>query len=151
MAKKHQKTNKNFALDTFVKLLRASETISALVHSNLTEKSLTISQFGVLEALFHLGPMCQKELAQKILKSSGNMTMVIDNLEKRNLVARRKDQDDRRYYSIHLTEAGKEVISAIFPDHLARINKVMSVLNEKEQKKLGSLCKKFKKNIIQEE
>ena len=71
------------ALGTFVKLMRAAESVSADVHKEIGEAGLSISQFGILEALYHLGPMSQKEIGAKILKSAGNITMVIDNLEKR--------------------------------------------------------------------
>ncbi len=51
---------------------------------------LTESQFGVLDSLFHLGPMKQKEIGKKILKSGGNITMVINNLEKRGIGSEKK-------------------------------------------------------------
>ena len=83
----------NRALDAYIKLVRASESVVGRLGQNLrAEDDLPLSQFGVLEALMHLGPMCQRELGVKILKSSGNVTMVVDNLEKRGLVARRRWQ-----------------------------------------------------------
>ena len=135
---------KNLPLRTFVKLIRAAETVSSTVHSSLSEHTLTISQFGVLEALHHLGPMCQKELAGKILKSTGNITMVIDNLEKRGLVQRLRGETDRRFYTIHLTQKGASLIAEIFPAHCQRIERAMSHLSPDEQKLLGALCRKFK-------
>ena len=132
------------ALKTFTKLIRATETVTAEAHRLLPESGLTISQFGVLEALLHLGPMCQKEIAAKILKSTGNITQVIDNLEKRNLVMRKQNPDDRRYYAIHLTEKGRHFISTLFPEHAKRIAAAMSCLTENEQQQLGKLCRKFK-------
>ena len=131
------------ALSTFVKLLRATETLSAKVHSHLTGVKLTISQFGVLEALYHLGPMCQRDIAKKILKSTGNLTTVIDNLEKRNLVRRERNEDDRRYFNVVQTENGEKIMKKIFPDHASRILQAMDNLTEKEQKQLGILCKKI--------
>ncbi len=73
------------ALSTYVKLMRAAESITARIHRHLASVGLTLSQFAVLEALYHLGPLYQREIGQKLLKSSGNITMVIDNLEKRRL------------------------------------------------------------------
>ena len=131
------------ALSTFVKLLRATETVSAKVHSHLAGVKLTISQFGVLEALYHLGPMCQRDIAKKILKSTGNLTTVIDNLEKRNLVRRERNEDDRRYFNVVQTENGEKIMKKIFPDHASRILQAMDNLTEKEQKQLGILCKKI--------
>jgi len=130
------------ALSTFVKFLRAGETISTKVHRRLTDVKLTISQFGVLEALYHLGPMCQKDIAGKILKSTGNLTTVIDNLEKRDLVKRQRNKEDRRYFTVHLTDSGKELIGEIFPSHAGRIVDAMGNLTAAELKTLGALCKK---------
>jgi MarR family 2-MHQ and catechol resistance regulon transcriptional repressor len=132
------------ALKTFTKLIRAAETVTAEAHRLLPESGLTISQFGVLEALLHLGPLCQKEIAAKILKSTGNITQVIDNLEKRNLVIRKQNPDDRRYYAIHLTKEGRRFIAALFPEHAKRIAAAMSCLSTEEQQQLGKLCRKFK-------
>ena len=68
------------ALSAYVKMLRATDAISERLSKTWKNAGLTISQFGVLEALYHLGPLCQKEIAKKILKTTGNITMVIDNL-----------------------------------------------------------------------
>jgi hypothetical protein len=70
------------ALDTLIKLMRAAESVNVRLNRFISRAGLTVSQFGALEALYHLGPLCQSELGEKILKSSGNITMVVDNLEK---------------------------------------------------------------------
>jgi len=131
------------ALKTYVKLMRATESMTARAHRQLSTFGLTFSQFGVLEALYHLGPMSQSEIGQKILRSSGNMTMVIDNLEKRKLVRRERNRADRRFYIIHLTDEGKKLISSIFPSHAAEIARELDVLTPSEQQTLGRLCKKL--------
>ena len=131
------------ALSAYVKLMRASESLTARIHRNLAEVDLSISQFGTLEALYHLGPMPQVEIGKKLLKSSGNMTLVIDNLEKRGLVRRERSKEDRRYFTVHLTEAGKKLISEFFPAHAERIAAEMSVLTPSEQEQLGWFCKKL--------
>jgi MarR family 2-MHQ and catechol resistance regulon transcriptional repressor len=130
------------ALSTYVKLMRAAESITSRVHKHLSSVGLTVSQFGVLEAIYHLGPLSQKDLGRKILRSSGNITMVIDNLEKRRLVRRERDASDRRMFNVHLTEAGLKLIRRIFPPHAALITSELSVLNATDQKILGDLCKK---------
>ena len=131
------------ALNTYVKLMRAAESMTARAHQHLSSAGLTISQVGVLEALYHLGPLSQKDIGQKILRSSGHLTMVIDNLEKRGLVRRERDRTDRRFYIIHLTDEGNKLIRNIFPPHAAVITGEMSVLTAAEQKALGGLCKKL--------
>jgi len=101
------------ALDTYIKLTRATDTIHARLSLASSMQALTISQFGVLEALFHLGPQAQNILGEKILKSNSNMTTVIDNLEKRQLVRRERAPDDRRKIIVHLTESGQESILGV--------------------------------------
>jgi MarR family 2-MHQ and catechol resistance regulon transcriptional repressor len=102
-----------------------------------------MSQFGTLEALLHLGPLCQCDLSKKLLKSSGNVTMVVDNLEKRGLVERQREGEDRRFVTVHLTEEGRRLISEIFPDHVTAIVDEMSILTGPEQEELGRLCRKL--------
>jgi len=82
------------------------------------------------------------DIATKILKSSGNLTLVIDNLEKQGLVRRERDNADRRYLTIHLTETGSVLIARVFADVEAEIVREMASLDEGEQALLGALCKK---------
>jgi len=135
------------ALNTYVKLMRAAESLTARVHRHLAPVGLTVSQFGVLEALYHLGALSQKDLGRKILRSSGNITLVVDNLEKRGLVKRERDRTDRRFFIIHLTDKGKKLIRRIFPPHAALIAEELSVLSDAEQQKLGDLCKKVGRGV----
>jgi len=131
------------ALRTYVKLMRAAESVTARIHRHLSATGLTISQFAVLETLYHLGPLSQREIGQKILRSSGNITMVIDNLEKTGLVRRERHAADRRFFIVHLTDKGDNLINKIFPPHAAVIAKDLGVLTTAEQDILGSLCKKL--------
>lgn len=133
------------ALNTFIKLTRATESLSARLSRCGTLGDLTMSQFGVLEALYHLGPMSQSEIGTKLLKSGGNVTLVVDNLEKRDLVQRERDADDRRVVTVSLTPAGRDLIRRIFPEHVAAIVKEFSVLTPEEQEMLGHLCRKMGK------
>jgi len=143
MQKKLRGINKEArALGTYVKLMRAAESITARVHKHLSSVGLTVSQFGVLEAIFHLGPLSQRDLGRKILRSSGNITRVIDNLEKRRLVRRERDASDRRMFIVHLSGEGQKLIAKIFPAHAALITRELSVLKATDQKILGDLCKK---------
>ena len=131
------------ALKTYVKLMRAAESVTARIHRHLASTGLTISQFAVLEALYQLGPLSQREIGKKILRSSGNITMVIDNLEKSGLVRRKRNEADRRFFMVHLTDKGYHLINKIFPPHAAVIAKDLGVLTAAEQEALGRLCKKL--------
>jgi MarR family 2-MHQ and catechol resistance regulon transcriptional repressor len=131
------------ALNAYIKLTRAAEAVNDYVNSHLRDYGLTVSQFGVLEVIYHLGPMQTGELGQKILKSSGNMTLVIDNLEKRGLVRRQQREDDRRCIEIHLTAEGERLAREILPTHVAGVVNTFGVLTPKEQNLLGGLCRRL--------
>ena len=139
------------ALNAFISLNRAVETVRININKNFQHNGLTESQFGVLEALLHLGPLCQKDIAEKLLVSSGNITMVIDNLEKRKLVKRNRSENDRRYIHIELTKSGKNLIQSIFPGHVDSIVKEFSILTAEEQKTLRNLTKKLGKGKIDDQ
>jgi MarR family 2-MHQ and catechol resistance regulon transcriptional repressor len=137
------------ALDTMIKLTRATNTLMANLSRRNTHPDLTESQFGTLEALYHLGPMSQSEICGKLLKSGGNTTLVVDNLEKHGLVVRQRDENDRRVVMVDLTCTGRELISSLFPCHVAAVTGAMSALSIEEQQQLGSLCKKLGKALDQ--
>lgn len=130
------------ALNAFIKLQRAAESVATRVHAVLPA-NLTITQFGVLESLYHMGPLCQGELAEKLLRSGGNLTLVVDNLEKAGLVVRERDPADRRFVVVKLTEAGSDFIAKLFPKVVANIVQETNILSSTELSDLGRLCKKI--------
>jgi len=130
------------ALDAFVKLARAANAVMQRTQ-RYTEAGLTTSQFGVLEALYHLGPLRQSQLAEKILKTAGNLTMVLDNLEKRGLIERTRETDDRRALQVALTKKGNDLIAEIFPKHAEDVALAMDKLTASELESLAELCHKL--------
>ena len=137
-------------LDTFIKLSRCHDSVIARLAAQNTIGDLTSSQFAVLEALYHLGHMTQGQISNKILKSTSNITTVIDNLERDGLVRRERDADDRRVIHIHLTEAGTRKLQSVCPDHVAALVEIFSILSASEQQALGALCKKLGKGMESE-
>ena len=132
------------ALEAFLKLMRAAHSVSgALAHALVTENNLTRTQLGVLEALLHLGPLSPGELARKVFRSEANLTTVLDNLERDGLLTRVTRATDRRSRTVALTEDGRLLAGSVFPDHAARITRVMSALTAAEQEQLGALCRKL--------
>jgi MarR family 2-MHQ and catechol resistance regulon transcriptional repressor len=131
------------ALDAYIKLSRASGTLDARLATNLARLGLTTGQLGVMEALMHLGPLTQSELGRKLLRSGGNVTTVIDNLERRGLVARKRNPEDRRVVTVALTGAGSRLIGKVFPLHARAVAHSMETLTPGEQEELGRLCRKL--------
>lgn len=108
----------------------------------LNEYGLTPAQFGVLEALYHLGEMRICELIDKTLSTSGNMTVVIRNLEKEGLIERKTNPDDKRAFNIVLTPKGETKIKVAFEAHLVLINQFFNNLDHDEKFELQMLLKK---------
>lgn len=143
-------TEEKRILDAYVKLVRAADTISARLTELKSHGGLSVSQFGTLEALYHLGPLQQNEIARKILKSGGNITLVMNNLEEKGFVERQRDEEDRRCVVVSLTDRGREEIERILPDHVGNIVKMFQELKSDEQKELGRLCKKLGRGIAEQ-
>ncbi len=131
------------SLNVFIKLIRAADSVKAKVFSSLNDTNLTESQLGILDALYYLGPLNQRDIAKKLLKTSGNITMVVDNLEKQCLVKRERNNSDRRYFTVSITKQGTALFEKIFPAILNAIVKEINVLNEPEKNSLQDFCKRI--------
>jgi MarR family 2-MHQ and catechol resistance regulon transcriptional repressor len=123
--------------------MRAANAARTHAARQLEGTGLTLTQFAVLEALYHLGPMSLSDVALKILTTGGNLTMVVGNLEKQGLARRQKSPQDGRVLIVALTSKGKALIKRIFPDHAAAIAKFMGALSSAQQEQLGDLCREL--------
>lgn len=132
------------ALSTLVVFTRAEHTIHRQELQTIRESGLTTAQFGVLEALYNKGDLKIGELVEKILTTSGNITVVIKNLEKDGLIKRTRDPEDKRSTIISITNKGIEVIEGILPNHIQNIERIFSVLTDEEKVTLKNILKKFK-------
>lgn len=133
------------ALSAFINFLRAADSVVARLDSQIEAGGLTHGQFAVMEALLHLGAMNQCDLAQKLLRSGGNVTVVVDNLEKRGWVRRERQKKDRRMVVVQLTASGRRLIERVFPDHARAVAAEMSRLSPEEQETLRVLCRRLGK------
>jgi len=133
------------ALLTYVKLMRAANAARNYAAQSLGGTNLTLTQFAVLEALYHLGPMSLSDIAHKVLTTGGNLTMVVGNLERRGLARRQRSPEDKRVLIVVLTPKGKSLIRSIFPRHSAAIVEFLDALDSDEQAQLGDLCRKLGK------
>ena len=131
----------DLALGTWVKLARAYATLNRESVKDIRRYGLTQPQFGVIECLGHLGEMNIGELSKKMLVSGGNMTCVVDNLEKEGLVRRQHSESDRRAVIVALTEQGMTLFKEIFPQHAKVLTGLMAVLPESEQAELSRILK----------
>lgn len=132
-------------LAAFSGLIRASELFSDRTHAHLKGSNLSFTEFAILEALYHLGPLFQVDIGKRILRSRGSITTTVDRLEKRGAVERRRETKDRRCILVQLTEAGEGLIREVFSRHLQIMMREMSVLTSDEKRQLRSICKKLRK------
>ena len=121
------------ALRLWVIMSRAHSAIAAHASADVARHGLTIAEFGILEALYHRGPMLLGEVQRRILVSSGGITFLVDRLTAKGLVERRTCQEDRRARYAALTPAGTELVAKIFPEHAALLTQVMEGLTLEEQ------------------
>ncbi len=130
-------------LKLYVVLSRASEALHAHTKADIESHGLTHTEFAILEALYHKGPMLLGEVQKKILVSSGGITFLVDKLVKRGLVKRRLCESDRRARYAELTPAGRHLIARIFPGHTEVIRRAVDGLSPDEQRTLIDLLKKL--------
>ncbi|WP_297134870.1 MarR family winged helix-turn-helix transcriptional regulator [Terrisporobacter sp.] len=131
-------------LSTLIVFTRAEHAIHKKEFEIIKKSGLTVAQFGVLEALYNKGDLKIYELIEKILTTSGNITIVIKNLEKDGLIRKNQDPNDKRSCIISLTEKGKNVIESILPEHINNIKSIFDILTKEEKATLKVILKKFK-------
>ena len=131
------------ALRLWIALARCYSTFSRAISSKVHDYGLTTPQFGILEALYHLGPLSLGDLASKLLVTGGNVTYVMDRLEEQGLVYRERSPDDRRIIQAKLTEKGHAVMAGVFPGHGAFVEELCGALGPEEQESLRALLKKL--------
>ncbi len=140
-------SEREVSLRLWIALARAYGTVYKSVAHRVAAYELTTAQFGILEALYHLGPLTLGDLADKLLVTGGNVTYVMDRLQREGLVTRRRCSEDRRVVWAELSEDGAHLIEQVFPAHAAFINDLMTGLEPEERDTLRTLLKKLGKSI----
>ena len=131
------------ALKLWVVLARSFDAVSKTVHEDVAQHDLTGTEFGILEVLYHKGPMLLGEVQRKILVTSGGITYLVDRLVEKGLVKREQCAEDRRARYAVLTPAGQALIRKIFPAHAERIEQAVSGLTLTEQREATALLRKL--------
>ena len=141
----HMKSNKTqpSAAQLWIVLARCHRAVSAIVERSVADLGLCLSDFMVLEALLHRGPLTISEIQTKVLLASGSMTAAADRLEKRRWVVRRAVAADRRARRLELTLAGQKAIAGAFREHEADLQRVLAVMSAAEKSELHSGLKKL--------
>ncbi|MEP6990381.1 MAG: MarR family transcriptional regulator [bacterium] len=131
------------ALKLWVVLARAYAAVGTHVDADIAEHDLTTTEFGILEALLHKGPLLLGEIQRKILVSSGGITYLVDRLVNKGLVRREECPADRRARYAVLTPAGDALIRRLFPKHARKIAAAVSGLSPREQAQATKLLRQL--------
>ena len=144
-------TTLNKSLGLWTALARAFGAVASHAEADIRAHGLTGGEFGVLEALYHKGPLRLGEIQEKVLVSSGGVTYLVDLLEKKDLVRREAKPGDRRVRVAVLTEQGEALIARIFPGHAAAIEAATAGLTDGERDQARALLVKLGKHAARVE
>lgn len=135
------------ALNLQIKLFRATNALRYELSAFWDDYDVTESQFGTLEALYHLGSLNHKEIAEKMLTREANITHVVDNLERDGYVRRERSEEDRRVVEVVLTEEGRELIDELFPAFVDYLTETVRSFPDEDQEQLAELSGRFGRMI----
>jgi MarR family 2-MHQ and catechol resistance regulon transcriptional repressor len=128
----------------FLVLWKAGRAVDTYAQNSISQLEMCGSDFAILEALLHKGPLPVNEIGKKILLTSGSITAAVDRLEDKGLVERRAHGTDRRTKVVHLTKDGKKLITRVYTDHARDMEQLASAsLTKKERETLIQLCKQI--------
>jgi MarR family 2-MHQ and catechol resistance regulon transcriptional repressor len=128
----------------FLVLWKAARAVEAYAENSISQLEMCGSDFAVLEALLHKGPLPVNEIGKKVLLTSGSITSAVDRLEDKGLVERRAHNTDRRTKIVHLTKEGKKLITRLYADHAGDMERLASAtLTKKDRETLIRLLKQI--------
>jgi MarR family transcriptional regulator, 2-MHQ and catechol-resistance regulon repressor len=131
----------------FLALMQTSKRVHDRIKEEMTKNKLSITEFSVLEVLYHKGKQTIQQIGKSILISSGSMTYVIDKLEQRGLVSRNACPDDRRVIHVLLTDEGNTVMNEIMPTYHELVSGMFSSLSGHDAETFVQLLRKVKEKV----
>lgn len=124
-------------------LWKAARAVELRADRSIAQFGMGRSDFGVLEALLHRGPLSPKQLGEKVLLTSGSMTAAVDRLAERGLVERQADKQDRRACIVQLTPAGGRLIERAFERHRAEMEDALADFSLEDRRALLPLLRRL--------
>jgi len=142
--RKEQSLKGGSGVHVFLVLWKAARAVENYAENSIAELEMCGSDFAVLEALLHKGPLPINEIGKKVLLTSSSITVAVDRLESKGLVERRSHGTDRRARIVHLTKDGRELITRVYADHASDMEQLAAAsLNRAERETLIRLLKKI--------
>lgn len=138
-----QLTDEQLSLKLFIVLSRALESVKKQVVKDIKRYELNLTEFAVLELLYHKGEQPIQIIGKKVLLASSSITYVVDKLEEKGLLERIACPNDRRVIFGRLTEKGEKLMEEIFPQHEKAMAKIFSSLSKEEKEQAIELLKKI--------
>ncbi|BBM58986.1 HTH-type transcriptional regulator MhqR [Leptotrichia hongkongensis] len=135
---------KNSDIHLQIILQKAVKSINNKIGKDFREKGITVSQFSVLDVLYTKGEMRVCELIEKALSTSGNITVVIKNMEQKGWLYKKTCPTDKRAFLVGLTDEGKKLFETLLPEHRNEIKNTYSILSSEEKQELIRILRKFK-------
>ncbi len=144
MSETNQQTGKaSGRVHAWLLLSKANRTLEAYASRSIQALGMCSSDFAVLELLLHKGPLPVNTVGKRVLLTSGSMTAAVDRLERRGLVKRQDNPEDRRARIVHLTSEGRKVIEKLFREHERDIERAFSCLTDREVADLTDALRKL--------
>ncbi|QCJ45099.1 MarR family transcriptional regulator [Bacillus sp. S3] len=127
--------------------MQTSKAIQERIRDEMAKNHLSITDFSVLEVLYHKGKQTIQQIGNSILISSGSMTYVIDKLEQKGLLNRNDCLEDRRVIHVTLTDAGIDLMNKIMPEYRKLVDDLFDSLQSDEAETLVYLLKKVRNKV----
>lgn len=141
-------TKKSMAV--YISMSRVINTLRRENNKLILKHNLTLGQFAVMEALYSKGRLSTGEVMEKILTTSGNIPVIVKNLEKDGFITRKQDESDKRRFILDLTDKGKDLMDEIVPENLKFMDELISLWNDDEKEELIILMNKFRRKYEEE-
>ena len=141
-------TKKSMAV--YISMSRVINTLRRENNKLILKHNLTLGQFAVMEALYSKGRLSTGEVMEKILTTSGNIPVIVKNLEKDGFITREQDESDKRRFILDLTEKGKDLMDEIVPENLKFMDELISLWDDDEKEELIILMNKFRRKYEEE-
>src|SRR5437868_12740874 len=126
-------------------MMKAMRALTRYAAAGVEETGLGLSDFGVLEALLHKGPLPVNMIGPIVDLTPGSISIAVDRLVEKGLVSRVESAEDRRVRIVALTPRGKALIDSAFRKHSGQMRRVFSELSPEELRGLEAALKKVGK------
>ena len=134
----------------YISMSRVINTLRRENNKLILKHNLTLGQFAVMEALYSKGRLSTGEVMEKILSTSGNIPVIVKNLEKDGFITRKQDEADKRRFILDLTDKGRDLMDEIVPENLKFMDELISLWDDEDKKELIILMNKFRRKYEEE-